>query len=45
MKEVHRARDVGRAFSLYLYVFTDPEALPTPSFWGFMEASFIGMID
>jgi len=31
--------------SLNLYMFTDPEALQTLSFWDFMEASLQGMTD
>ena len=35
----------GTQLSLNLQVFTDPEALQTASFWVFMEASLIDMID
>ena len=35
----------GTQLSLNLQVFTDPEAFQTASFWVFMKASFIDMID
>ena len=50
MEEIHRARYGERVqsfhalstrvpLSQHLHMFTNPEALQTPSFWGFMKAS------